>query len=201
MLLPEIKRWGDLKMKKLALLITSVLLILAISVASAVEFDLSQWFNRDLLKSGENENNGSSQEYNWDLLKQPWADQNNGSSGNTVQSETENDHTIKVGNIVTFGHYPQTASGTDNTPIDWLVLDVQDGKALLISRYALDCVRYNREYEDTTWSRCSLSTWLTWTFLQTAFTSSEQDVILTTAVDNSKSQGNSRYSTDGGSNT
>lgn len=29
--------------------------------------------------------------------------------------------------------YPQTASGIDRTPIEWLVLDVQDGKALLLS--------------------------------------------------------------------
>lgn len=57
----------------------------------------------------------------------------------------------KVGNIVTFGHYPQTSDGNDSTPIEWLVLDVQDGKSLLISRYALDSQLYNSEFVDMTW--------------------------------------------------
>ena len=29
-----------------------------------------------------------------------------------------------AGSIVTFGTYPQTAEGTDLTPIEWIVLDV-----------------------------------------------------------------------------
>lgn len=40
---------------------------------------------------------------------------------------------IAPGSIVPFGMYPQTASGIDRTPIEWLMLDVQDGKALLLS--------------------------------------------------------------------
>ena len=58
---------------------------------------------------------------------------------------------MAVGDYITFGHYPQTASGDDNTPIEWLVLDVQDGKALLISRFALDCQPYKIRYVDMTW--------------------------------------------------
>ena len=107
----------------------------------------------------------------------------------------------KVGNIVTFGHFPQTSDGTDNTPIEWLVLDVQEGKSLLISRYALDCQRYYSQYVDMTWQKCSLRTWLNGTFLNKAFTSNEQKGIVTTNVDNSKSQGYSGWSTKGGNNT
>ena len=107
----------------------------------------------------------------------------------------------KVGNYVTYGTYPQTAEGDDNTPIEWLVLDYdeENNRALLISRYGLDCQRYNTGYTDVTWETCSLRTWLNGTFLNKAFSKAEQGVILTTNVDNSKSQG--YYSTNGGKNT
>ena len=107
----------------------------------------------------------------------------------------------KVGNYVTYGTYPQTAEGDDNTPIEWLVLDYdeENNRALLISRYGLDCQRYNTGYTDVTWETCSLRTWLNGTFLNKAFSKAEQGAILTTNVDNSKSQG--YYSTNGGKNT
>ena len=57
----------------------------------------------------------------------------------------------KVGNIVTFGHYPQTSDGNDSTPIEWLVLARDGNKALLISRYALDSQKYNNSRVNMTW--------------------------------------------------
>ena len=50
----------------------------------------------------------------------------------------------KVGSIVTFGQYEQD-NNTGNGPeeIEWIVLDVQDGKSLLLSRYGLDAKPYN----------------------------------------------------------
>ena len=102
----------------------------------------------------------------------------------------------KVGNYVTFGHYEQdnnTSNGKER--IEWLVLDVQGDKALLISRYALDCQRYNSTRTDVNWERCTLRTWLNGTFLNAAFTTNEQKAVLMTNVDNSS------YSTNGGNNT
>lgn len=46
----------------------------------------------------------------------------------------------KVGHYVSFGKYEQdnnTSNGKEK--IEWLVLEVKDGKALVISKYALDC--------------------------------------------------------------
>lgn len=108
-----------------------------------------------------------------------------------------------VGNYVTYGTYPQTAAGNDNTPIEWLVLeyDAKNNKALLISRYGLDCQKYNSSKTSVTWETCSLRTWLNGTFLNKAFSKAEQEAILTTNVDNSKSQCSSRWSTSGGNNT
>ncbi|MBQ2953233.1 MAG: hypothetical protein IJE07_06715 [Clostridia bacterium] len=87
-----------------------------------------------------------------------------------------------VGKYVTFGSYPQTAAGKDDTPIEWLVLARDGNRALLISRYALDCQRYNRTRSYVTWDMCTLRTWLNSTFLNKAFDAQEQSAILTTRV-------------------
>ncbi len=106
-----------------------------------------------------------------------------------------------VGNYVEFGTYPQTSSGTDSTPIEWLVIARDGSKALLISRYGLDAKPYNTSYTSVTWETCTLRTWLNSTFMNKAFTAEEQKAILTTTVDNSNSQGYSGWSTNGGNNT
>ena len=110
---------------------------------------------------------------------------------------------MTAGNNVTFGSYPQTEAGNDSTPIEWLVLeyDAANNKALLISRYGLDCQPYNTEWVDVTWETCTLRGWLNGEFMNRAFSAEEQKAILTTDVDNSRSQGYSGYGTDGGKNT
>lgn len=109
----------------------------------------------------------------------------------------------KAGSYVTFGTYPQTSSGTDSTPIEWMVLDYDaaNNRALLISRYGLDAQPYNEKSVEITWEKCTLRTWLNSTFYNKAFSTSEQSAILPTNVDNSSSQGFSLYSTSGGNNT
>ena len=109
------------------------------------------------------------------------------------------DAKFTVGNYVEFGTYPQTAAGTDNTPIEWLVLARDGNKALLISRYGLDAQPYNTEYTNVTWETCTLRTWLNSSFVNKAFTKKEQKAILTTTVDNSSDQ--SYLATNGGNNT
>ena len=88
-------------------------------------------------------------------------------------------------------------------PIEWIVLDYDETnhKALLLSRYGLDAVPYNKDYKAITWEKCTLRSWLNGEFLNKAFSAAEQSSILTTKVDNSKSQGYSGWNTDGGSNT
>jgi len=108
----------------------------------------------------------------------------------------------KVGNIVTFGAYEQDnnrANGKE--PIEWIVLDQKEGKALLLSRYVLDCKKYNETWKAVTWETCTLRSWLNDDFLNNAFSVTEQQRILTTTVDNSREQGNEAWYTDGGNNT
>ena len=108
-----------------------------------------------------------------------------------------------VGGYVTFGHYPQTKAGTDSTAIEWIVLayDSTNNRSLIISRYGLDAKPYNTTYTSVTWETCTLRTWLNNDFYNKAFSKTEQSAILTTTVDNSKSQCYSGYSTSGGKNT
>ena len=108
---------------------------------------------------------------------------------------------FQEGKYVTFGRYPQTAEGNDQTPIEWLVLEVQGNKALLLSRYGLDTKRYNEKNVDITWEKSTLRSWLNGTFLNKAFTVEEQKGIVVTNVDNGSSQGHSKWSTSGGNNT
>ena len=111
-----------------------------------------------------------------------------------------------IGGIVTFGRYEQDGN-EENGPeeIEWIVLDVKDGKSLLISRYALDTVPYHTDNINITWGKCFLRSWLNSDFLQTAFSDTEQSLILEVEVDNSQKQGFKRWNnwkkTKGGKDT
>ncbi len=105
---------------------------------------------------------------------------------------------------VQFGHYPQTAAGDDNTPVDWLVLDVQGDRALLLCLYGIDTLPYNKQsYKKSgvTWETCSLRAWLNADFLNRAFTAEEQSRILMTEVDNGPGQNYSDFNPENGNNT
>ena len=88
-----------------------------------------------------------------------------------------------VGEYVTFGRYEQDndkANGAEE--IEWLVLDKQDGKMLLLSKYGLDCKPFHEKNESVTWETCTLRKWLNAEFYNTAFNSTEQSCILETHV-------------------
>ncbi len=87
------------------------------------------------------------------------------------------------GAVVTFGAYEQDAD-TENgpEPIEWVVLDAQKNKVLLISRYVLDGRKYGNRNGSSAWSSAPLRKWLNETFLKKAFTKEEQKKILTSYV-------------------
>ncbi len=105
----------------------------------------------------------------------------------------------QVGDYVLFGMYEQdndTSNGLE--PIEWEVLDVQDGRALLISRYVLEVEPYNDEYIDITWENCSLRKWLNNDFYKIAFDSLDQNKVQDTYVINDD---NPYSGTEGGDDT
>ena len=87
--------------------------------------------------------------------------------------------------------------------IEWIVLDYDaaENKVLLLSCYGIDSQKYHKGREDITWEKCSLRSWLNGEFLKAAFTDEEQQTILKTNVDNSKSQGSGEWDEDGGNDT
>ena len=103
----------------------------------------------------------------------------------TAQGETDSVKDFKnVGSIVTFGFYEQDNNTTNRKePIEWIVLDVRDGKSLLISRYALDSVPFNTENTDgITWETSTLRKWLNEDFLNDAFIEDERECIPTVEI-------------------
>ena len=87
----------------------------------------------------------------------------------------------------TFGRYEQDGdTGNGKEPIEWLVLDRDGDRALLLSKYALDYQSFMPFYEPVTepytWESCSLRRWLNGTFLNAAFSADERQRLLTTTV-------------------
>ena len=116
-----------------------------------------------------------------------------------AQEEKPTTHqAYSVGEVVTLGTYPQTRSGNDNTPIEWIVLESDDETALLISRYALDAQPYNTKYKSITWEKCTLRRWLNNQFYNRAFSTEERKTILKSNVSADK---NPSYSTNPGNAT
>ena len=104
---------------------------------------------------------------------------------------------FSAGTYLAFGSYPQTKTGNDDTPIEWLILESDGETALLISRYALDCKPYNKN-KDTTWETCTLRGWLNDEFFNKAFSADEKKSILQSNVSADK---NPEYSTNPGNAT
>lgn len=102
----------------------------------------------------------------------------------TAPTATPNPYrNVKVGDYIQFGSYEQdnkTANGKEN--IEWLVLDIKNGKALVISKYALDAKPYHTLDYYTFWETCTLRAWLNNDFFNSAFSNLEKAMIPTVTV-------------------
>ena len=116
-----------------------------------------------------------------------------------AEEEQVNSDAVAVGDVVTFGRYEQdNDSSNGKEEVEWVVLAKDGNKALLISKYALDCQQYNSSRVDITWETCSLRSWLNETFMNAAFSDVEQKQIITSKVTADR---NPDYSTDPGKDT
>lgn len=113
-----------------------------------------------------------------------------------AKTNFEKQQNPKVGDIIKFGSYPQTSSTPE--PIEWQVLSVENSKALLVSKYGLDCVKYNEMYRPVTWETCTLRAWLNKDFINKAFTAQEQQKIAAERILNAD---NPKHRTSGGIDT
>ena len=106
-----------------------------------------------------------------------------------------------VGQKTTFGSYEQ---GSGKKPITWLVVKVENNRALLLSESILDEKPYHNSNSSVTWETSSLRRWLNNDFYNTAFTASEKKQIVEVKNVNPDTAGTIQgyyFSTDGGNDT
>lgn len=90
----------------------------------------------------------------------------------------------KPGDIVVYGRYEQDNNQENGAEdIEWRVLERENDRLLMISRYALDSQAYDSVLKETTWQSCSIRRWLNSDFLEAAFSDEEIKRIPTVEVD------------------
>ena len=104
----------------------------------------------------------------------------------------------EVGSTVQLGYYPQgsRASG-EKDQVDWIVLDRDGSKLLLISKYALDCLPYesaNEMQTESSWETCLLRHWLNDTFLTETFDGGETRILVRTELAENAREGGAHVS-------
>lgn len=107
--------------------------------------------------------------------------------------------TASIGDVVTFGIYEQddnTSNGAEQ--IEWIVLWKENGKALLTSKYALDCKTYNNINAAVTWETSDIRVWLNEDFYNSSFSENERSQIESTYLINDD---NHTFGTEGGNIT
>ena len=105
----------------------------------------------------------------------------------------------QIGDVVKFGKYEQDNDASNGKEdIEWIVLAKENNRILVISKYSLDCQKYNTSYVDVTWETCSLRSWLNNYFISSAFSSDEISKIPTVTV---TADENPNYSSDAGNDT
>lgn len=96
----------------------------------------------------------------------------------------------EVGDSIILGSYEQDnrlENGAE--PLEWIVLEVQGNKAMLLSKYCIDTVIFYPKRVPMYWGKSDLRAWMNGEFLQQAFTAQEQQQILTTTVTNANRHG------------
>ena len=99
------------------------------------------------------------------------------SYSSTLKTSVSN---IKAGDTILYGHYEQDGNlSNGKEPIEWIVLNVENGRALVISKYVLDVCRYYiDDYPDVcntiyVWGNSNLRYYMNNDFKNAAFTPEE----------------------------
>lgn len=98
-------------------------------------------------------------------------------------TNNEKSKTVQIGEYITFGSYEQDGYiSNGKEPIQWLVLDIQNGKAFVVSRYLLYYDYYGKKHVYCSWDGSYIRDWLNNEFLNDAFTDKEKSKIPTVTV-------------------
>lgn len=131
------------------------------------------------------------------------AENNNFTKSN---DNTKSFNEITVGEHYIFGTYEQDNDESNGAEdIEWRVLALEDGKALLITEKLIDCKPYHETFTNVTWETCTLRAWLNDDFLHEAFSDKEQHKIATVTNQNpdryEHDENGYEFHTDGGNDT
>ena len=97
----------------------------------------------------------------------------------------------RKGDILTFGSYEQDNNLYNGTePIEWVVVETFSDCIKLVSRYALECMRFDSDTWPENWKSSDVRKWLNESFYYEAFTADEQQMIDLARVPN---RGNEEY--------
>lgn len=90
-----------------------------------------------------------------------------------------NTEEIKIGNTISYGQY---VSDVDEIPkpLQWKILEVKEGKALIITRDVIEILKYKENYHrisDEKWDESLLKYWLNGVFFKYVFSDNEKNKI------------------------
>ena len=96
----------------------------------------------------------------------------------------------EAGDVVVIGSYEQdNVMENGREPLEWIVLEVQEGKAWLMTKYCIDQAIFYPERVSRYWGNSDLRVWMNGDFIAETFTPAEQELILTTVVKNDNPNG------------
>ena len=88
---------------------------------------------------------------------------------------------VEVGRYIKFGNYPQSANGATQ-PIEWQVLEKENNKMLVISKYGLEAMRFDSSSNE--WKNSEIRQWANNEFYNKAFNENEKKYIKSFDGDN-----------------
>jgi len=96
-----------------------------------------------------------------------------------VTPPEEDPNQALIGQEITFGSYEQDGDLSNGTEeVQWTVLDVQQNKLLLLSKYGLDCRVFHSNDSISSWSDSDLRAWLNQDFYNNTFDSTQKALII-----------------------
>ncbi len=119
--------------------------------------------------------------------------------GEPITISGRNVKSVVAGESIKFGSYEQDNNlSNGKEPIEWIVMETQDDKALLLSRYVLDVKPFESERDSGTWNSASLRKWLNNDFYKDAFSTDEKAAIIYSSIE---TPANPKYGTTSGQST
>ena len=140
------------------------------------------------------EENDESNIYHGDSYYEDGYEPDNGPDISPEQNSNISSQSLSVGSHLYFGIYEQDGNvGNGKEQLEWTVLDVKDGKALLICSKVVDYACFDDSNNEINWNDSSMRSFLNKDFYEYAFSADEKNRILESGNSNSNSSDSNAY--------